>query len=53
MNRRDTLNSLENYHEIIERQKEFILEELGDLKGYNSDDQDKINEVATFEWTLS
>jgi hypothetical protein len=45
MNRRDTLNSQENYHEIIKRQKEFILEELEDLKGYNSDDQDKINDT--------
>jgi hypothetical protein len=45
MNRRDTLNSQENYHEIIERQKEYILEELEDLKGYNSDDQDKINDT--------
>ncbi|MGG5207406.1 PoNe immunity protein domain-containing protein [Chryseobacterium sp. MIQD13] len=45
MDTRDTLNSQENYQEIIERQKEYILEELEDLKGYSYDDQDKINDT--------
>jgi hypothetical protein len=42
MDTRDKLNSRENFQEIIERQREYIQEELEDLGGYTPDETEKI-----------